>query len=175
VRVAATADGTLTYVIDLAPEALPAVRGRDLAAAWDRAGAAATAAIRGARRRFRFRRGDGSFIDLALADPDACCWAHAVDGTTGMESSYGLALCLRLLALVDLLARARWAAALLTRGDRGAQLHPALLRTAATAPLTAEAQFDETSFRARIAHLHPHASSAAALRPDAAGAQPCMK
>ena len=61
----------------------------------------------GAVRGFRFRRPDGSYTDLALADRDARCWAGAVDRTAGLTSSYGLSLCLRLLALVDLLARAR--------------------------------------------------------------------
>ena len=115
------ADGTLTYLVDLPPEALPPVRGRDLEAAWDAAREAAGAAMWGAARLFRFRRADGSFTDLALADPDACCWAGAVEDSVGMGTSYGLSLCLRLLALVDLLARAPWAAGLciLGRGRRG--------------------------------------------------------
>jgi hypothetical protein len=157
VRVGATPDGTLTYLVDLPPEALPAVRGRDLEAAWDAAREAAGAAIWGAARLFRFRRADGSFTDLALADPDACCWAGAVEDSVGMGTSYGLALCLRLLALVDLIASAPWAAALCAfgRGRRGdmAELHPALLHAAAMAPLTAEARFDESGFRARLATL----------------------
>jgi len=40
----------------------------------------------------------------------------------------------------------------LARRD-GADLHPSLLRAAASAPLTAEARFDETSFRARLARF----------------------
>jgi hypothetical protein len=74
----------------------------------------------------------------------------------GMGTSYGLSLCLRLLALVDLIARAPWAAGfcVLGRGRRGtAELHPALLRAASSPPLTAEARFDESCFRARLAAL----------------------
>jgi hypothetical protein len=155
VRVGAAADGTLTYLVDLPPEALPAVRGRDLEQAWESARAAAGATIWGAARLFRFRRDDGSFTDLALADPDACCWAGAIEDSVGMGTSYGLSLCLRLLALVDLIARAPWAAALCVFGRRGraAELHPALLRAAAQAPLTADARFDESGFRARLAAL----------------------
>jgi hypothetical protein len=67
-----------------------------------------------------------------------------------MHTSYGLSLCLRLLALVDLLARERWAAALLTVTRGGAELDPALLRAAAIAPLNREARFDETKFRALV-------------------------
>ena len=146
----AAADGTLTYLIDLPPECLPPVRSRDLAAAWDAARDAATSAAWGARRLFRFRRIDGSFIDLALADADACCWAGAVDVTVGMQSSYGLSLCLRLLALVELLTRATWATGLFTLARDGATLHPALMGAAANAPLTADARFDETGFRRRL-------------------------
>lgn len=159
IRVGETRDGTLTYLVDLSPEALPPVRGRDLEAAWDAARAGAGAARWGGARLFRFRRGDGSTTDLALADPDACCWARAVDALVGMQTSYGLSLCLRLLALVDLLARAPrlrralGAAGMLALGGGEAELHPRLLRAAATLPLTAEARFDESGFHATIAAL----------------------
>ncbi len=152
-QVGAAADGTLTYLIDLPPECLPPVRGRDLAAAWEAAREAATRAAWGVRRLFRFRRVDGSFTDLALADQDACCWAGAVDLTVGMQSSYGLSLCLRLLALVELLTRASWTAGLFTVARDGTELHPALLGAAATTPLTADARFDEGGFRGRLARL----------------------
>lgn len=153
IRIGYAADGTLTYLVDLPPEALPPVRGRDLAAAWDAAREAATNAVWGTGRLFRFRRADGGFTDLALADRDARCWAGAVDLTVGMETSYGLSLCLRLLALVDLLARAPWTAALFELSRTGAELHPALLRAAAVSQLTAEARFDETCFRDALACL----------------------
>jgi hypothetical protein len=147
---AANADGVLTYLIDLPPEAMPAVRPRDLAAAWDAARAAALAERWGPPRLFRFRRDDGGHTDLALADVDATAWAAAVDATADMHSSNGLSLCLRLLALVDLLANAPWAAALFTLRRDGAQLSPALLQAASTAPLTREARFDQASFRATL-------------------------
>jgi hypothetical protein len=160
IRVGETADGILTYLVDLAPESLPPVRGRDLAAAWDAAREAAAGAAWGVARLFRFRRADGGVTDLALADPDACCWAGAVDSTLGIQSSYGLSTCLRLLALVDLLARASWAAGLFALEPGGAELHPALLRAAASAPLTAEARFDETRFRASLGPLPAPAQAA---------------
>ena len=149
-RVGATTDGAVTYLIDLPPEALPAVRGRDLEAAWEAAREAALTSRWGLARGFRFRRNDGSYTDLALSDRDARCWAGAVDATVGMHTSYGLALCLRLLALVDLLGRTRWGPALCRLERTGAELHPSLVRTAATAPLTADAQFDENGFRDRL-------------------------
>jgi len=150
IAVGASPDGTLTYLVALPPESLPPVRGRDLAAAWDAAREAALARIRGAARGFCFRARDGSLTRLALADADARCWADAVDSTVGMHTSYGLSLCLRLLALIDLLARARWAGGLFRLAADGADLHPALVRAAATLPLTPEARFDEVSFRARL-------------------------
>jgi hypothetical protein len=143
IRVAASADGTLTYLVDLAPEALPPVRRRDLVSAASRQ-------AWGAARLFRFRRADGEWTDLALADRDACCWAAAVDDAMGMHTSYGLSVCLRLLALVDLLGRSRWAAPLFRVTGGGAELSPSLLREAAIAPLTREARFDETPFRALV-------------------------
>lgn len=151
VRVGRGPDGFLTYAVDLAPEDLPPVRGRDLERAWYAAREAAIASDWGVSRGFRFRRADGSFVDLALADRDAACWAGAVDGTVGLSSSYGLSLCLRLLALIDLLARADWAARLCRLARDGAELEPELLAAAATAPLNADLRFDEGWFRARLA------------------------
>jgi len=163
IHVGRTQDGTMTYLVDLPPEALPPVLGRDLAAAWEAARDAASDAAWGAARLFRFRRPDGSVTDLALSDEDARCWASAVDGTVGMQTSYGLSLCLRLLALVDLLARAPWTATLFQIGRTGTALHPALLSTAATAQLTPDARFDETGFRARLACLPAPPPSTGAL------------
>jgi hypothetical protein len=143
-------DGSLNYLVDQPPEHLPSVHRRDIERAWYAARDAALAQRWGVTRGFRFRREDGSFSDLALADRDACCWAAAVDGTLGLRNSYGLSVCLRLLALVDLLARVRWPDSLRLLQRDGAELHPILLRTAATMPLTSEARFDESDFRSRL-------------------------
>jgi hypothetical protein len=70
-----------------------------------------------------------------------------------MRNSYGLSVCIRLLALVDLLARARWADSFCLLQRDGAELHPVLLRAAASTPLTAEARFDETGFRGRLSRF----------------------
>jgi hypothetical protein len=150
VQIDVGANGAVTYLVHAPPEALPPVRGRDLERAWYAARAAAIAAAWGVARGFRFRRPDGSVTELALADRDACCWAAAVDGIAALTTAYGMSLCLRLLALVDLLARAQWAASLCRLDRDGADLHPALLRAAAAAPLTAEARFDEAGFRRNL-------------------------
>lgn len=151
VRVETCADGTLLYLVALSPDALPPVRARDLAAAWDAARSAALAERRGPARLFRFRRADGSALDLALGDRDACCWASGVDGTVGMRDGYGLSICLRLLALIDLLARAPWAGTLVALKRDGAAIAPALMQAAATQSLTGEGRFDEHGLRARLA------------------------
>ncbi|MGI4976360.1 MAG: hypothetical protein ACRYG6_05395 [Janthinobacterium lividum] len=150
VQVRATPDGVLTYLVDLPPEDLPPVRGRDLEAAWAAAGELARAARRGPSRVFRFRGRGGESVDLALTDPDACCWARAVDQTVGMGHSYGLSLCLRLLALVELLGRAAWAGG---RAAIGGGPHPALLSAAGAVPLTPDLRLDEPGLRARLSHL----------------------
>ena len=146
VQVGTAADGTRTYLVAMPPDALPPVQRRDLENAWERARAAALAENWGPPRLFRFRREDGGWTDLALADSDACCWASAIDRTVGMETSYGLSLCLRLLALVDLLAAVPWAREHVVIRRDGAQLDAGLLAAAAQLPLTGQARFDQTGF-----------------------------
>jgi len=160
VRVGAGPDGALTYLVAMPPEALPPVRRRDLVAAWDAAREAAAARLWGASRAFRFRRGDGSTTDLALDDSDARCWAGAVDSTVGMDNTYGVALCLRLLALIDLLARTGWTRGLYAVGHDGTEFHPALLEAASSEPLDRDARFDDRRFRARLGRPLPAGASA---------------
>jgi len=153
VQVAAGADGAVVYRLDTPPEGLPAVRSRDLAAAWDAAREAARSAEWGAATRFQFSRTDGTSTELALSDRDARCWATAVGQVAALRTPYGVSLCLRLLALVALLAQARWTVSLLAFEAGLVRLHPALLRLAASSPLSTEGLFDEQSFRASLASL----------------------
>jgi hypothetical protein len=153
IRVGGGPDGLMTYLIDLPPEALPSVCKRDLERAWYAAREAALAERQGVVRGFRFNRPDGSHTDLALADRDARCWVGAVDRTVGIAHAPGLSLCLRLLALIDLLARAPWARSLLHLARDGAEFHPALLKAAASQPLTRDARFDEAGFRVRLSRF----------------------
>ena len=101
-------------------------------------------------RVFRFVRPDGAHSDLVLADRDASCWAGALDSLFGMRTSQGLSLCLRLLALIDLLGQSPWAVPLLRLAGDVAEPDPALLRAAATEPLNHEARFDPAGFRSRL-------------------------
>jgi hypothetical protein len=51
------------------------------------------------------------------------------------------------------LARVRWADSLCLLRRDGAELHPVLLRAAASMPLNAEARFDEIGFRGRLSRF----------------------
>jgi hypothetical protein len=155
IRVARTPDGVLAYAIPVPPEALPPVAPRDLEAAWDRARAAAAAERWGAPRRLLFRRPDGGRQEMLLADADAACWAEAVDAAHDLGTLAGLSLCLRLLALVEVMTRARWLAGLYALTPDGIDLHPALLRVAAAMPLDAGARFDETGLRRLLSRPIP--------------------
>jgi hypothetical protein len=154
IRIGTGPDGSVTYLVDVPPEALPPVRRRDLDHAWHAAREAALRQHWGVVRGFRFNRPDGTHTDLALADRDARCWVSGVDGCFGLGTRHGLSVCLRLLALVDLLA----------------ELHPALLRAAAVETLGADARFEEAGFRARLNRITagPRLASPTTPRPTGA-------
>jgi hypothetical protein len=137
----------LVYRVTLPPEAMPPVTIRALEQAWDAARAASLSQARAAHRRFRFLGPDGKVADFDLDDRDARCWAGAVDRVAGLATLGGISLCLRLLALVDLMATSPWAFGFMTPKRDGARLDRALLRAAARADLTGEARFDEASLR----------------------------
>ncbi|HEY8610072.1 MAG TPA: hypothetical protein VIL69_02130, partial [Roseomonas sp.] len=77
------------YAIPFAPEATPSVSPRALLSAWDMARDAATAALHGPPRAFRFA--GESALDLLLEDRDACCWAEALDRRIGLDHVEGMA------------------------------------------------------------------------------------
>ncbi|MFQ3623259.1 MAG: hypothetical protein SNJ73_06905, partial [Acetobacteraceae bacterium] len=129
----------------------PAVETRDLLGAWEAARAAAEAEAWGEARAMLFRRAGGEATELVIADADARCWAAGVDGAIGLGTLYGLAVCLRLLGLIDLLATAPWTQGLFDVSAEGTTLHPALLALAARAPLQADGRFDAASLRASLA------------------------
>lgn len=147
ILVAAGASGALTYAIPLPPEGLPPVRPAALLDAWDVARAAADHGAWGPPRRLVFRRPDAEPTVIEIADPDASCWADALDQGAALSTLPGLSLCLRLLALVEVMGRATWLSGLFDIGPGGVELHPALLRAAATLPLDAGARFDAEALR----------------------------
>jgi hypothetical protein len=137
----------LVYRVTLPPEAMPPVPIRALEQAWDEARAASLSGSRAAHRRFSFLSPDGTVADFDLDDRDARCWAGAVDRLAGLATLGGISLCLRLLALIDLMATSPWAFGFMTPKRDGARLDRALLKAAARAELTEEARFDEASLR----------------------------
>ena len=147
IGVAEDASGALAYAIPCPPESLPAVPAGALLAAWDAARAAAAAGRWGPPRTLVFRRDDAEPTVLAIADRDARCWAEAVDRRADLGTLAGLALCLRLLALVEVMGRAQWLAGMFDVTPQGVDLHPALLRAAATMPLDSGARFDAEALR----------------------------
>jgi hypothetical protein len=155
IRVAGSGDGSLTYAIALPPEALPAVTPAALLGAWDAARAHATAGAWGPPRELLFRREDGGATRIAIADRDACSWAEAIDHGADLSTLGGLALCLRLLALVEVMGRSAWLAGLFTVTAEGVALHPALLRAAASMPLDAGARFDAEVLRGLLSRALP--------------------
>lgn len=142
--------GHLLYRVAVEPAAMPPVPLHDLQAAWDAARADSLSATWGVHRSFRFQRRDGRTTDFDLVDRDARTWAGAVDRLAGLSTLSGLSLCLRLLALVHLLATSPWAAAYLSSTRGGARIDRALMRAAARADLTDEARFDEASLRRNL-------------------------
>ncbi|MBK1662564.1 hypothetical protein [Paracraurococcus ruber] len=147
IRIARADTGALTYLVPLPPERLPAVRPADLLSAWSLARRAAALEMWGPPRLLRFARPEAEVTEIAIADADAGCWAEAVDSGFGLGSLTGMALCLRLLALVEVLARVRALAPLFDVTTEGIDLHPALLDAAASMPLDAGARFDEAAMR----------------------------
>jgi hypothetical protein len=147
IRVAEDASGALAYAIPCPPESLPAVKPEALLAAWQAARAGAASGSWGPPRTLMFRRPDAEPTVLAIADRDARCWAEAVDRGADLGTLDGLALCLRLLALVEVMGRAAWLAGLFDVTPQGVELHPALLRAASAMPLDAGARFDAEALR----------------------------
>ena len=82
---------------------------------------------------------------IAIADPDAGAWTEAIDRAFGLHTLTGLSLCLRLLALVEVLARAARLEPFFDVTPAGVDLHPSLLAAAAALPLDHEARLDETA------------------------------
>ena len=155
ITLASAPDGSLSYAIPLAPEALPAVIPSALQAAWDAARAHAQSGHWGPVRRLLFRRTDGGATVLAIADRDARSWAEAVDRRADLTTLPGLALCLRLLALVEVMGRGGWMTGLFAVTADGLEMHPSLLRAAAAMPLDAAARFDAEMLRGLLSRALP--------------------
>ena len=155
IDVATDPTGTAVYYVRRSPNELPPVRSRDLAESWDVARQAASASAWGQPCRIRFQEDGAEPVDLTLADADACCWAAAVDAAWGLQTPYGLSLCLRLLGLVTLLSESLALRALCPLTPAGAHLDPALVRVAASIPLSPRGGLDERRVREHLASTLP--------------------
>lgn len=124
---------------------------RDLIAAWNAATVGAEIGLPVEpedARGVRFHRADGTETRILFADTDAHCWVGALDRAIGLDSVHGIAVCFRLLGLIHLMASAPWTRPWFEIGGQdGPEIHPALLRVAATLPLTSDARFDAEQFR----------------------------
>jgi hypothetical protein len=160
IRVAASPEGALAYVVPVPPEGLPAVPPESLLTAWALARRAAALRRFGPPRLLCFARPDGEPTEIAIADRDAGAWAEAIDEAVGLDTLPGLALCLRLLALIEVMGRAAWLAGLFDVTAGGVDLHPALLRAAASLPLDGAARFDEARLRRALSRPLPQGSPA---------------
>ncbi len=134
--------GVRLHLVPVPPAALPAVTARDIEQAWEATQPAAAAPPRA------FRFAGRPPLELRLADTDASAWVAAVERSIGLHSLHGVSVCLRLLALVALMARAAWLRAWFTLAPEGAVIRPELLRAAAAVPLNEAGGFDETALEA---------------------------
>ena len=151
IRTVILPSGALRHEVAVLPGALPAVAPAALEAAWEVARAAADAGMWGPARLLVFP----DEASIALTDPDAACWAEAMARHVGLDSLPGLSLCLRLLALVEVLGRAAWLRGMFSLGPDGAEFHPALLAAAAAAPLAATGGFDDGALRGMLGRALP--------------------
>jgi hypothetical protein len=151
IRVARTETGAIAYLVPVPPEGLPAVAPGDLLRAWNVARHGAELHQWGAPRFLRFaQRGGSEPTEIAIADPDAGAWTEAIDRVFGLDTLTGLSLCLRLLALIEVLARVPRLEPFFDVTPAGVDLHPSLLTVAAALPLDAAARFDEAALMRRL-------------------------
>jgi hypothetical protein len=137
--------------LNFGPEELPPTSPLDLKRAWRAAHMGAEIGLvmaPGDIEGIGFRGKSGEETIFMFADLDAACWAAAVDRAYGLETTNGVSLLFRLLALIALMSEARWLQAYFSlSGKDGATLNPALLATAASQPLTRTAAFDARAFK----------------------------
>ena len=156
IRVARTEAGAIAYLVPVSPERLPVVSPGDLLRAWNVARHGAVQRQWGTPRFLRFAQGGGREpTEIAIADPDAGAWAEAMDRAFGLDTLTGLSLCLRLLALVEVLTRAARLEPFFDVTPAGVDLHPSLLAAAAALPLNPTARFDEAVLMERLPFRAP--------------------
>ena len=104
---------------------------------------------------FRFLENASPPLDLFLTDTDAASWAGAIDSIADLSTARGISICLRLLALFELMATRLWLRNWFSLNRAGLEFHPALLQAAALSPLTPTGGFAETSLQALLPAEQP--------------------
>lgn len=150
--------GALRHDLPVTPGKLPAVPPAALEIAWEVAREGAAAGQWGQPRLLVFADGQ----EIALTDPDAAAWVGAMERHAGLDSLHGVALCLRLLALVEAMGRAEWLRGFFAIGARGVEFHPLLLAAAARAPLDATGRFEDSAMRGILRRTLPPSPSSRA-------------
>jgi hypothetical protein len=152
-------DGEILHLVPYLPAALPRVTRRDLEQAWETARAAALAPAKPtATHAFRFLQESAPPLDLLITDTDAASWAAAIDRLASLSTAHGISVCLRLLALFQLMATQVWVRNWFSLSRAGLEFHPALLQAAALTPLTPTGGFAETTLQALLPAEIPVAS-----------------
>ncbi len=144
--------GEILHLVPYPPAQLPPVTKRDLEQAWEaaRAGALAARTASAKIHGFRFHAEAAPPLDLVITDTDAASWAGAIDSIANLSTAYGISICLRLMALFQLMATAAWARPWFNLNRGGLEFHPALLQAAAVSPLTPTGGFAETTLQALL-------------------------
>jgi hypothetical protein len=137
--------------LNFGPEDLPPTSPLDLRRAWRAAHMGAEVGLimePGEVDGISFKAKTGDETKFMFADLDAACWAAAIDRTYGLETTNGVSLLFRLLALIEIMSEARWLQPFFSlSGKDGATLSPALLAAAASVPLSKTAAFEIHSFK----------------------------
>ncbi len=152
--------GEELHLVPYLPAALPPVTRRDLECAWEAARAAALAPKPDtATHAFRFLQDAAPPLDLVITDTDAASWAAAIDRIASLSTAHGISICLRLLALFQVMATQVWVRDWFTLSRAGLEFHPALLQAAALSPLTPTGAFAETTLQALLPAENPGRSN----------------
>ncbi len=161
IRTEAGPQGEILHLVPFLPAALPPVTKRDLEQAWEAARAAAlTPPAHSAKTHaFRFLQAPAPPLDLVITDTDAASWAAAIDRIAGLSTAHGISICLRLLALFQLMATEVWVRHWFKLDRAGLEFHPALLQAAALSPLTPTGAFAETTLQALLPAENPGSGS----------------
>ena len=148
------ASGRITILVTCPIQDLPAVRPAELKQAWDTASVAVRQGLRLTDNDpygLAFKDRSGQSVDLIFHDSDAHLWAVAIHRAFDLSTIKGLSLCLRMLALYQLMAGQSWARCCFkVDKNRPITIENRLLREAALTNLTETGGFDQAALKRQI-------------------------